>query len=233
MLSALILRLDAPLLSFGGVTVDNYGVTRDFPGRSLLTGLLANAMGYEHGESERLEALQRRIVYGVRCDVPGRRLRDFQTVDLAQPFLQAGWTTWGRVQGRAGARETREGTHIRYRDYIANAAYTVVLTLLPEPPPTLDAIAAALQTPARPLFIGRKPCLPALPIYAGQMTAESIREALCKAPLHPRAAGRKFRAWLPADGQAPQLAIPITDDRDWHNQIHVGRRWMREENIDV
>ena len=38
----LILTLEAPLMSFGGITIDHLGVTRDFPAASMLTGLLAN-----------------------------------------------------------------------------------------------------------------------------------------------------------------------------------------------
>ena len=42
----MILALEAPLMAFGGETVDNYGVVRSFPAASMLTGLLANALGW-------------------------------------------------------------------------------------------------------------------------------------------------------------------------------------------
>ena len=42
----LILRLEAPLMAFGGETIDNLGVVRRFPSASMLTGLLANALGW-------------------------------------------------------------------------------------------------------------------------------------------------------------------------------------------
>ena len=48
MRDALILRFDAPLMSFGGPMVDHNGVVQDFPPTSLLTGLIGNALGYEH-----------------------------------------------------------------------------------------------------------------------------------------------------------------------------------------
>ena len=41
---ALVLRFDAPLMSFGGVMVDQHGVIDRFPGTAMLTGLLANAL---------------------------------------------------------------------------------------------------------------------------------------------------------------------------------------------
>ena len=42
----LILNLEAPLMAFGGETIDNIGVTRRFPSASMLTGLIANALGW-------------------------------------------------------------------------------------------------------------------------------------------------------------------------------------------
>src|SRR5437762_157802 len=118
MIELLLLRFDAPLLSFGGVAVDNQGVTRRFPGRAMLTGLVANALGYTHGQSERLQSLQERLRYAARCDRPGQTFVDYQTVDLSQPFLEQGWTTRGTAEGREGG-SARKGTHIRYRHYIA------------------------------------------------------------------------------------------------------------------
>jgi len=41
-------------------------------------------------------------------------------------------------------------------------------------------------------------------------------------------------AWWPADegGDEPGARlIALTDDRDWPNQIHAGRRWMHEGTL--
>lgn len=64
----LVLRLEAPLLAFGGVTIDHVGITRDFPAQSMLTGLLANALGWERTEWEKHQALQDRLVFAARRD---------------------------------------------------------------------------------------------------------------------------------------------------------------------
>jgi CRISPR-associated Cas5-like protein len=45
------MRLEAPLMAFGGETIDNYGVIRDFPALSMVTGLFANALGYRREEA--------------------------------------------------------------------------------------------------------------------------------------------------------------------------------------
>jgi CRISPR-associated Cas5-like protein len=43
----LLLRLSSPLIAFGGETIDNFGVIRDFPALSMITGLIANALGWD------------------------------------------------------------------------------------------------------------------------------------------------------------------------------------------
>lgn len=234
----LLLRLDAPLVSFGGPMVDNRGVIQDCPPLSLLTGLLANALGYEHGDVERLAALQSRVRYAVRCDRAGTRLVDFHTVDLGQDFLVGtGWTTRGRPEGRAGA--SGEETHIRYREFLADSVHTVALALEPsDSPPDIDAVERALQEPARPLFIGRKCCLPAVPILLGRTAAPTLLAALRAAPrVDPSRSDRPrespLRAWWPADedGDEDSRLIPVTDERDWENQIVTGRRWVREGTV--
>jgi len=239
MIDVLLLRFDAPLMAFGGVAIDNLGVTRRFPGRATLTGLLGNALGYLHREADKLDALQRRLRYAARCDRTGREIVDYQTVDLnpeTSPFMEEGWTTSGVPEGRGGGKEAREGTHIRYRHYLADALYTVAVTLRPaEDTPTLDDLYTVLREPARPLFIGRKCCLPAAPLLLGRAQAETLLPALEAVPRPPRAeAAGPLSAWWPGDedtDRASARLIPITDDRDWTNQIHVGRRWMHEGTI--
>ena len=56
-MDALVLRLDAPLMSFGGVIVDHHNVTERFPGLSLFAGLFANALGWTHGEGDKIGSL--------------------------------------------------------------------------------------------------------------------------------------------------------------------------------
>ena len=60
-MKALIIRLDAPMISFGSVMVDQHGYIQQFPGLAMLTGLIANALGWEHREFERIQKLQNRL----------------------------------------------------------------------------------------------------------------------------------------------------------------------------
>jgi len=186
----LILALDAPLMSFGAPIVDNRGETQMFPALSMLTGLLGNSLAYDHSHSDLLSDLQGRIRFAARADHSGQLLRDYQTVDLGLDFMYAsrvGWTTRGRVEDRAGAPENKHGTHVRLRDYLADASYTVAVTLTPvEGPPSLDTLEDALRHPARPLFVGRKHCIPTGPILLARVEAESPLDALRRLPIRAR-----------------------------------------------
>lgn len=232
----LVLRLDAPLMAFGGVAVDNRGVIQDFPALSTLAGLLGNALGYDHGDAERLEALQRRLRYAARRDRPGKKLLDFQTVALGQPFLERGWTTRGAPEGRGGAFSGE--THIRFREYWADAVYTVALRLDPAVgDPDLERLERAVCEPERPLFIGRKACLPAAPLLLGKIKASSLLEAVSQAQRLDRArwgepVAQPLTAWIPGDEEVTEFReVPVTDERDWANQLVVGRRIVKQTTV--
>ncbi|ABI56304.1 CRISPR-associated protein, Cas5e family [Alkalilimnicola ehrlichii MLHE-1] len=227
----LILRLDAPLMSFGGVLVDQHNPTDRFPGRSMLTGMLANALGWHHQDTEALNSLQARISYAARWDVPPEPLRDYQTVDLGQTHLaNPGWTTRGAPEHREGGTAKR-GIHQRDRHYWANGVMTVAVTV-PPGEPNVATLAAALRHPARPLFIGRKACLPAAPVLLRVRESDDAYHVLASEPRDPRAAAdtRFFEACWPPGTTAPATESRQrqnrTDDRDWRTQAHVGLRPM-------
>ena len=133
-------------------TVDKYGVIRWFPSASMLTGLLANALGWRRVEGGRHQQLQDRLVFAARIDREphgGVRLTDFQTAQLGAN--DKGWATRGAPERRAGGLSTYDAPHLRYRDYFADMRVTVALRLeQADETPALDGLADALQEPARP-----------------------------------------------------------------------------------
>lgn len=229
-MQALILRLDAVLMSFGGVRVDQHGVIDRFPGKSLLTGLLANALGWDHRDADQTQRLQDRLEFAARWDVPPEPLRDYQTVDLDQPKMKApGWTTRGIPEHRANAKD---GTYQREQHYWTDGVMTVAVSLADDLPPTLGALVAALQSPARPLFLGRKTCLPSRPLLDPDfpvMRGDDLLDILRLIPCWDRtgrplpAPSRHEATWpaaLNAAGQTERRHVP--DLRDWANQLIVG-----------
>ena len=125
-------------MAFGDEIVDAYGRVRPFPGASSLTGLFANALGWTRGRRAPHQALQARLRFACRLDRPGTLLPDFQTAQLDAD--DRGWTTLGAPEGREGGAGTYRSPHIRHRDYMADAALTVAVALVPPADaPTLDA----------------------------------------------------------------------------------------------
>lgn len=209
------LRLTAPLMAFGGVAIDQVGPTRDFPSASALTGLFANALGWRRQDGAAHQALQDRLEFGALIARAGRLLTDSQNAKLEAN--DRGWTTWGRPDQRAGA--TYDSPHRRRRDYLADHDCRVVLRLAPGGGPDLDALAVALDRPARPLFIGRKPCLPSAPLFAGWVEGTDARAALAALALPGRA------IW-PVRGDEPGHDLP--DLRNWISGLHGGSRLVCE-----
>ncbi len=231
----LILTLESPLMAFGGETIDNYGVIRDFPSASMIAGLLANALGWRRIERENHQRLQDRLIFAVRIDrerTVGGRLTDFQTAQLGAG--DRGWTTRGQPERRAGGANTYNAPHLRYRDYHSDMRVTVALRLdSKDDAPTLDDIAAALDEPARPLFIGRKPCLPSEPLFAGYAEGDTTLAALMSAPLSESpTTGRSIRMLWPAGEGVRDIpanrTYSLTDERNWISGLHGGGRLVSE-----
>lgn len=226
------------MLSFGGATIDNLGVIRPFPAASMLTGLFANALGWRRTEREQHQQLQDRLVFAARIDrepATGVRMTDFQTAQLGAG--DQGWTTRGTPEGRAGGANTYNAPHLRYRDYYADMRVTVALRLEPaDDSPTLDELAAALDEPARPLFIGRKPCLPSTPLFGGFEDGDTALAALLRPPLYcDSPTSEPVRALWPVDEGVSDIKSPppemLTDQRNWRSGLHGGGRWVCADGI--
>lgn len=236
----LIMRLEAPLIACGGETIDNYGVIRSFPSVSMLTGLLANALGWRRIEGERHQRLQDNLVFAARIDrepAENVRLQDYQTARLTSAKQ---WTTRGEPEGRLGGGGA-SFTHLRFRDYFADMRFTVSLRVEPEKVgPTLDELAEALEQPARPLFIGRKPCLPSAPLFYGFSDGDTALMALLAAPLEEREAPTTVRLLWPENDSPKALAevkrsrtYMLTDQRNWRSSgLHGGGRLVCEGTVE-
>ena len=149
------------------------GSSVPFPAVSMMTGLFANALGWRRVERERHQGLQDRMVFAARIDrepAGGVRMTDFQSARNWPTIRNRSWTTRGAPEGRGTAAPAPiDAPHLRWRDYYADMRVTVVLRLEPVRG-CADAGRAggcAAGADARPLFIGRKPCLPSAPLFGG------------------------------------------------------------------
>ncbi len=235
----LIIRLEAPLMAFGGETIDNLGIIRRFPAASMLTGMFANALGWRRIERDRHQRLQDRLIFAARIDrepAGGLRMTDFQTAQLGRN--DRGWTTRGAPEGRAGGANTYDAPHLRYRDFFADMRVTVALRLAPaDESPTLEELADALDEPARPLFIGRKPCLPSARLNAGLRDAESALDALIHTPIDTEdtESDAAVRMLWQNDESSDVVRLVntymLTDERNWRSGLHGGGRLVHEGTL--
>lgn len=230
------IRLCAPLVSFGGVTVDQFGPTRDFPAISSLTGLFGNAMGWRWQDRNMHQTLQDRLIFGVGIARQGRLITDNQNARVYEG--ESGWTTWGEPEARnkgpsytgkpeAGQIGDQMGrkwlTHRRQREYLADHDCHVVLRLAEGDGPILDELAESLQTPARPLYIGRKSCLPSAPLFTGWVKGGTARVALMNLDVEW---GNSGEALWPESNDLPEGAriLDLPDLRNWTSGLHGGTR---------
>ena len=224
----LVLRLEAPLMAFGAVSVDQAGPTRRFPGASMLTGLLANALGWHWSDRVAHQTLQDRLVFAVRSERTGSFLTDVQNAQLSK--ADTAWTTAGEPGGRAGA--SYAAPHRRSRDYIEDQSSQVVLRLDPaDESPTLTQLADSIDRPSRPLYIGRKPCLPSCRLMNGWVTSDTAHGALSALA----GSGAYQAVWPvsegPASGEQVDRVMQLPDLRNWLTGLHSGSRDVVEGRV--
>ena len=220
-------------MAFGGVLIDQVGPVRDFPAASMLVGLIGNALGWRWSDGDKHQDVQDRLIFAARREREGAMFTDTQNAQLAK--TDKGWTTLGVPEGRDGA--SYRAPHRRLRDYHADLSVRVVLRLVSaEGTPTLDRVAEAFDRPARPLFIGRKPCLPSAPLMTNEpdrwITADTAYEALRAVP----GRSERLRALWPVEqgpetGDGVDRIVDLADLRNWRTGLHGGSRRIVEGRI--
>ncbi|MEU0250868.1 type I-E CRISPR-associated protein Cas5/CasD [Streptomyces sp. NPDC006235] len=199
--SVLVLRLAAPLQSWGDRSTFNRRETRPEPTKSGVVGLLAAAAG-----RSRYAALDdlAGLGLGIRIDQPGSILRDYHTVSdhRGQPLLSAAVTAKGLQKPTSPAKHT----HITQRFYLQDAVF---LAAVEGPQELITTLEHALRHPAFPLALGRRSCAPTQPLALGQRTG-SLQDALRAEPWQATPAVRK--RWGHQNGNAATIDLPATLD---------------------
>lgn len=143
----LLLKLEGPMQSWGYRSRFDHRDTALEPTRSGVIGLISSAMGIARGEDiSRFSSLR----MGVRVDKEGRVERDYHTaLDV--------------IKADGG----KPDTVVSYRDYLADASFTVGLEA--DNLSLLKDIADALRNPMWFLFLGRK----SFPLVSPPITNEN------------------------------------------------------------
>lgn len=145
----LLLRLKAPLQSWGMASRFSIRDTAKEPSKSGVIGLLCAALGISRDnantDNPTFNALTK-LKFGVRVNREGVMQKDYHT---AQNIAKAD----------GGIKETELST----RWYLADADFTVGLES--EDLPFLENLQNAVKNPKWQLFLGRKSFVPSVPVY--------------------------------------------------------------------
>ncbi|MFF4078435.1 type I-E CRISPR-associated protein Cas5/CasD [Streptomyces sp. NPDC001777] len=199
--SVLLLRLAAPLQSWGDRSTFNRRETRPEPTKSGVVGLLAAAAGRSrHAGVDDLAGLG----LGIRVDQPGSLLRDYHTVSdyRGRPLLSAAVSAKGAQKPTSPAKRT----HITQRFYLQDAVF---LAAVEGPGELITALEYAVRHPAFPLSLGRRSCVPAQPLVLGQRTG-ALEDVLRAEPWQVTKAVRD--RWGRRNGNAAHVDLPATLD---------------------
>lgn len=134
--------LTGPLQSWGGPGAGIYERrTESMPSMSGIIGMIANALGRKRADP--IQDLTQGAQLAVRADRPGSPMEDYHTL--------------GNVLNAEG-KILKHSVPTR-RWYLQDAAFLAVFTPPPDGVPAPDVL-AALRSPARPLYLGRRSCAP-------------------------------------------------------------------------
>ncbi|WP_108989896.1 type I-E CRISPR-associated protein Cas5/CasD [Streptomyces coelicoflavus] len=224
--AVLILRLAAPLQSWGGPSRYNRRETRSQPTKSGVLGLLAAAEGRTRGTS--LTDLLG-LHLGVRVDQPGTLLRDYHTSSdyRGVPLLSAKTNAKGQQTRTAPAKYTG----VTQRFYLQDAVFVAVLR---GPKALLQSLDEAVRNPVFPLSLGRRSCPPTGPVSLGLCADAGLKEALegvpWQASAHRRRQAQGATVALEATIEDPagdQLTVDVPDTYDLKTGTRFDRRTVR------
>lgn len=223
-MATLLLRLAAPLQSWGADSKFEIRKTNREPTKSGVMGLLAAAMGLRRDDTQGLHALNK-LRFGVRVDQEGTFLVDYHTANNPTP-----------EEVRQARRDNKKvaSPYVTKRYYLADAIFVVGLES--DDKHFLSQLEQALTHPVFPLFLGRRSCPPTMPLCLGiRPTAllDTLQDEPSQAPSWRRKTETKMRIVLDADPLAPG-AVPCRDLPISFSPIHrmFGYRKVQELSVD-
>ncbi|MEM7180304.1 MAG: type I-E CRISPR-associated protein Cas5/CasD [Spirochaetota bacterium] len=164
----LVFRMYGPLASWGSVAVGEVRPSFSHPSKSAILGLVAAAMGYRRDEEEKHLELAKSFQFAVKVWNRGVLLRDYHTVQVPPQGKQPFATRKEQLRTKLDLK-----TILSSRDYYQDALYDVCLTNLSDTV-SLEEIATSLQQPKFPLYLGRKSCVLAAPLFPESIAAETL-----------------------------------------------------------
>jgi CRISPR system Cascade subunit CasD len=197
----LLLRMRAPMMSWGDHSAFGNRDTRIEPTKSAVIGLLCAALGRPRHESIADLTESGKLTMGIRVNQEGIVQCDYHTI-------------------RTSPREAKVETALSDRYYVADGDYLVGLA---GDRALLETLDKALQQPCWQLFFGRKSFVPSRPVRV-QVDDQDLESALRHFPYELRGRQKK-----PSQNLRFVLEVPNSLDvrrdvpLDWQRR-HFGNR---------
>lgn len=213
-MNTLLLRLSAPLQSWGSNSLYDRRETDSMPTKSGVIGILAAALGVKREElkqSKEVLAELAKLHFGVRVDLAGTKVEDFQITQMGNKI----------------------NSNLSYRAYLSDAIFLVGLCC--EDAGYLKKLEYALKNPQFPLFLGRRACPPTQPLVLGirdRDLEQALRDEEWQVPKWRRNALFRYKDRIflrivmdGAQGDAIKKDVPISFSS---YRREYGYRYVRE-----
>ena len=200
-MATLLLRLAAPLQAWGSDSKFNIRSTEREPTKSGVIGMVAAALGIQRNDDpEKLRPLSE-LKFGVRVERDGVLLRDFHMV------------------------HEQKASHVTERYYLSDAVFIAALSS--DDVGFLEKIAAALEKPVYPLFLGRRSCPPTLPVVIGITDGDLLDSLRNAEPITGENNGSKRIIYEASEGRIVR-EVPVS-----FSQLHrkYGLMYKKEEML--
>ena len=169
--AVLALQLEGPMQSWGYDSQFNRRNTGLFPTKSALAGLCCAALGFSRGSQEEKMTLEKFAALKLLCiavprkvmgrEVMVKRMQDYHTV----------------MDTRDAKGNMKSDAVLTYRQYLNDAGF---IALFEGGHEFIEEVGAALQNPVWGIWLGRKACIPSVPVFGGlyQSRDEAVRKLL-------------------------------------------------------
>ncbi len=160
------IQLKGPLQSWGYNSQFSYRNTSLFPTKSAIAGIICASLGYDRGSEEEKAFLLAFKDCGIitidlnsnkKTKYTMQRITDFHTV-----------LGTAKVGGKIN-----QHAHLTYRQYITDGHYGVIVGGVTD---MINTIEKSLKDPLWGIWLGRKSCVPSLPLYVSNN--DSLQKAL-------------------------------------------------------
>jgi CRISPR system Cascade subunit CasD len=166
----LVMRLVGPLQSWGFDSQYNRRNTGLMPTKSAIAGMCCAAFGYNRGSDEEEEFLAkfgklRMTAIAIPRIIKKQSLLKEKTVELKVRRMHDYHTVQNTRKADGGIKDC----HITNRQYLSDASFGVLLEGEKE---FLQKISKQLKDPVWGIWLGRKTCVPAAPVFVGLSEAK-------------------------------------------------------------